>query len=203
MKNKRCRWCAELVSPLAKSIFSRGDPLTTPHQIALVSAQEQIRCLGDWFREINQTDPKFDFSGIFWKSIFAAQGWHFLSNVDHFLKVKLPNECDVVMANMVFHHSFCHSTHFQFRDNRKKFALVLQRCSSSNQEPSLFFQSRKILLMHTMSVMMLENREKNTRTQFFDLVLRRVHTKRSLQLSNGLGVRLLQRQEPEEPEDNS
>lgn len=192
-KIKRCRWCSELVSPLDDE-----NPVDNQHQIALRSAQQQFSCLGDWFQRIIRIDRKFDFSGIIWQKYFAAQGWRFFINADRFFRVELPNQCDVMMANMVLYRPFFHSMHFKYFQNRKKFARVLERCSSSNQEPSLFVQSRQMALMHTMSVMMLEKREKNMRTQFFDLVLRRVHAKLSLQLSNGLGVRIPQRQEPEE-----
>ena len=186
-KIKRCRWCSELVSHLDDE-----NPVNIQYQEDLMSAQQQFSCLGDWFRGIIHKDSEFDFSGIIWQKYFAAQGWRFFINADRFFTVELPNQYDVMMANMVFHHSFCHSMHFQYRDNRKKFALFL------HQEPSLFVESRQMALMHTMSVMMLEKREKNMITQFFDLVLRRVHAKLSLQLSNGLGVRIPQRQEPEE-----
>ena len=66
-KKKRCRWCAELVSPLEQIDFEDGKPLTTQHQIALRSAQQQFSCLGDWFQKIIHIDRKFDFSGIIWQ----------------------------------------------------------------------------------------------------------------------------------------
>ena len=202
--SKRCRWCGEIVPPVEQreQLDCEDENSLTPHQIAIMSAQEEFGSLGDWYRGIIRTNPNFDFSGIFWQSIFAAQRWSFFINANRFF-AELPNQYDIMMANMVFHHSFFNLTHFQFRDNRKKFALVLQRCSSSNQEPSLFVQSRQMAIMNTMSVMMLEKMEKNIGTHFFDRVLHRVHAKCSLQLSNGLGVRLQPCQDSEDPEDDS
>ena len=69
-KIKRCRWCSELVSHLDDE-----NPVNIQYQEDLMSAQQQFSCLGDWFRGIIRIDRKFDFSGIFWQSIFAADSW--------------------------------------------------------------------------------------------------------------------------------
>jgi hypothetical protein len=149
------------------------------------NAQEQFSHLGNWFREVFKIVPKFDFSKIIWRKHFEKQGWRFYGKAEWFFNVKLPNQCDVVMANMVFHHTFYNSTHFKYRDNRNKFAEFFKRFSSE-QEPELFFESRQMLLMQTISIMMLERMG----NPFFDGVLRRVNANFSEKLSIGLGVRL-------------
>jgi hypothetical protein len=179
--SKKCRWCASLVSPLAKIDVSAN----TEYQMEISNAQEQFSHLGNWFREVFKIVPKFDFSKIIWRKHFEKQGWRFYGKAEWFFNVKLPNQCDVVMANMVFHHTFYNSTHFKYRDNRNKFAEFFKRFSSE-QEPELFFESRQMLLMQTISIMMLERMG----NPFFDGVLRRVNANFSEKLSIGLGVRL-------------
>lgn len=183
--SKKCRWCASLVSPLAQIDVNTN----TEYKIELSNAQEQFSHLGNWFREVFKIVPEFDFSKIIWRKHFEKQGWRFYGKAEWFFKVQLPNQCDIVIANMVFHHSFYNSTHFKYRDNRNKFAEFFKRFSSE-QDPELFFESRQMLLMKTMSIMMLERMG----NPFFDGVLRRVNANFAEKLSYGLGVRLRQRQ---------
>ena len=182
---KRCIWCTKLVSR-PEQINLRDTNLHRQYRIDLERAMMNFRYLNDFFRKIIQADSKFDFSKIVWLKYFEKLGWRFYIDAPRFLIVELPKQCDVVMANMVFHHSFLlHLTHFKYLDNRNKFVPCFQRFRS-DQEPFLFFQSRQIALMQTMSIMILERMG----NPFFDGVLRRVNAKFVEKLSIGLGVRI-------------
>jgi hypothetical protein len=177
-KSKKCRWCGSVASPLKQIGLQDGN--ADEYQCAM----QQFDCLGDWFRKIIRSDRKFDFSRISWQQHFQKEGWHFYVNANHFFTVQLPNQYDVVMAKMIFNRSK-HLKH----ENCKKIVPFLQRFNS-RQDPDLFFQSRQLVVMHTMSVMMLKSME----DEFFYGILKRVEAICALKLSNGLGVRVLQRQ---------
>lgn len=186
---KKCIWCTKLVS-FPEQVDLMDQRLHRQYSIDLKSAMLYFRYLNDFFRKILQSDSKFDFSKIVWLKYFEKLGWQFYVDVLRFLIADLPKQCDVVMANMVFHHSFLlKMMHFKYQDNRNKFVPCFQRFSS-DQKSFLFFQSRQIALMQTMSIMMLERMG----NPFFDGVLRRVNAKFVEKLSNGLGVRIRQRQ---------